>query len=217
MKKRVICIVLTICLLLLPGCQQNRENRANMELFRNGFKQLQELSSLHVRNEQYNETKLLTVRNEWRNGEDFYWSSDRGTRYLSYGGNYWTYDFPPHTDWEKRERRIESISTWWNNYEPDDFFVGYVTFRKDGEYIILEQTEDLGSDNCTFSRQISTNTFYIDEDGKIVRITLMMVTYSGREVEPGKIHSISKREYYITPMDAKEVEKQIQRQYQTLE
>jgi hypothetical protein len=92
-----------------------------------------------------------------------------------------------------------------------------VTFRKEGEYIVLTQEKDLGSNNCTFSRQISTNVFYMKEDGEIVRVTEMTVTYNGTEVNPEKIHSVRKSEYYITPMDAKEVEKQIQRQYQTLE
>ena len=215
MKKRLtLYIVLIVCLLVLPGCRQNKENRANMELFREGFKQLQELTSLHLRIDRYHGVELYSSKNEWRSGEDFYWTSTSETRCLSYGGNYWSYDFPSHTEWEKKVRPVESLSTWWNNYEADDFLAGYITFRREGEFIVLEQTVDQGSDNCTLSRQVSTNTFYMTEAGEVVQITRSTVTYSGPDANPEQVYSVRRDEYYITPMDAVEVEKKIQQQYQ---
>lgn len=218
MRKCISCIVLSICMLLLPGCQQNRENRANMELFRNGYKQLQELSSVHVRLEIYSgnswaDMELTGVTNEWRNGEDFYSTSDNGSRELYYLGNCWTMS-RLRPQWE-RNKRPSAMSTRWRNFEAVSFFAG-ATFKREGEYIVLEQRKDLGSDNCTFSRQISTNVFYMKENGEIVQATEMTVTYNGTDVNSEKIHSVSKRDYYIIPMDAKEVNFQIQRQYQTL-
>ena len=214
MKKRMICIFLGFFLLLLSGCGEK-------ELFRRGFEQLQELSVLHVRNEQYlgdnfGDLKLLTVRNEWRNGEDFYWEGDDGTKYLSYGERRWTIEPQQHTQWKQQSYPIEAHSKWWNNHEPETFLEGTVSVRREGEYIVLEQNLDLGSANCTLSRQISTTTFYMRQSGEIARITLVTVTYNGYEIDAEDIRSVSKHEYYITPLDAAVAEEKIQAQHQTV-
>lgn len=238
MKKRILCLFLALFLLLLPGCGQEQKSEQEKlsgseverlleqegereKLFCSWFKQLQEQAAMHVRNEQYYgksiaDIKLLAVRNEWRSGEDFYWEDDDGARYLSCGDERWTIDPPQHTQWKQRDYRIESFSNWWNESEPERFLTGEVTIRREGAYIVLEQYKDHGSNNCTLSKQTSTNTFYVDEDGGIVRITRMTVTYNGTQVAPGGIHSVSKAEYYITAMDVDEAHAKIQAQYQTV-
>lgn len=223
MKKRMICILLLLCMLvLLPGCRQMRANRANMKLFRSGYARLQGLSSVYVRNEQYaegdtnpEEMRLLVTREEWRNGEDFYREDTAGDRFLSFGGKYWDYDGHIQKQWREYSHP-DSVSSWWKNRTAESFFAGQVTFREEGEFILLELTQDLGSDNCTFSRQIDNTTVYMRKDGEITRCTRELITYSGREVDPEKIHSISKSEYYITPLDPEKTAQIIQTQYQAM-
>lgn len=218
MKKRIVCGMLILCLLLLPGCGQKRDNEM---LFRNGFERLKEQTAIHVRSEQYigndfSNHVLLRVRTEWRNGEDFYWEDEDGNRYLCCGSNYWTIQPQMHTQWKRRDHPIESYSTWWNDYEPEDFLTGEVTFRREGAYTLLIQRKDMGSNNCTLSRQIYTKTFYMGEDGEIVRITSAILTYDGIEAEPERIDSVMKTEYYLTSIDADTAEAKIQAQYKTV-
>lgn len=216
MRKRIICSLLMVCLLMLQGCGQDKE-----ALFCNGFERLRGMTAVHVRNEQYTGNdfenfKLLAVRNEWRVGEDFYWENDDGKRNLSYGGNYWTIDPRHHTEWKQTDYTIESFSKWWTNYEPEVFLSEETYFGREGEYVLLVQIEDHGSDNCTFSRQISTNTFYMNKDWEIVRITFMTVTYNGTQVDDEQIHSVSKNEYYISSVGTDEAEAKIREQYETV-
>lgn len=218
MKKQIVAILLTLSLLILPGCSQETDNE---ELFRRSFKQLQKQTVLHVCNEQYfgkniTDIKLLAVRDEWRNGEDFYWESNNEGQFLCYNQSYWTIQPNRHTQWKQHKNPISSFSDWWNDYSCEQFLEAEVTFRKEGKHIVLEQRKDHGFDNCTVSRQISTNTFYITKDGQIVRITLMTVTYNGIDADPNEIHSVTKQEYYITPVDANVAEEKILEQYRTV-
>ncbi len=216
MKKRIICILLTLCLLMLQGCGQDKET-----LFCSGFERLLEKTAVHVRNEQYSgkdfdNIELLAVRNEWRVGEDFYWESDDGNRSLCCGGNYWDIAPRHYTEWKQREVPIQSFSKWWTKYEPEVFLSGDAHFARVGEYVVLVQNEDHGSDNCTLSRQISTNYFYMDKDWEIVRITCTMVSYKGAEVDDEQIHSVSQKEYYISFVGADEAQAKIREQYETV-
>ena len=218
MKKQIVAILLTLSLLILPGCSQEIDNE---ELFRRSFKQLQKQTALHVRNEQYfgknlADIKLLAVRDEWRSGENFYWESADADQFLCYNQSYWTIQPNRHTQWKRHKNPISSFSDWWNDYSCEQFLEAEVTFRKEGKHIVLEQRKDHGFDNCTVSRQISTNTFYMTKDGQIVRITLMTVTYNGTEADPEEVHSVDKQEYYITPVDANVAEEKIMEQYRTV-
>lgn len=216
MKKRLVCIFLILCLLILPGCGQWWEDA---EQFRSGFTRLQELPAVHVREEHYygknfDDMELVLERDEWRSGEDFYRKNDDGTRYLSYGGNYWKSEKNRSVQWEQQSWPLYPISTW--NHDAQSYLTGAVIFRREGENIILEQREDLGSDNCTLSRQRSMTTVYMNENWDIFKITHMTETYSGMEVDPKKIHSVDTTVIYITPIDTSEAEERIQTQYKTL-
>ena len=218
MKKRIVAILLTLSLLILPGCDQEIDNE---ELFHRGFEQLQKQTALHVRNEQYYgenhaDIKLLAVRDEWRNGENFYWESNNADQYLCYNQSYWTIKPNRYTQWKHHNYPIDSFSDWWNEYSWEQFLEAEVTFRKEGKHIVLEQRKDHGSDNCTISRQISTNTFYMTRDGQIVRIALETVTYNGTEADPEEIDCVSRHEYYITPVDSNVAEGKILEQYRTV-
>lgn len=216
MKKRLVCIFLSLCLLILPGCGQWWEDA---EQFRSAFARLQALQSVYVHSEQYygsnfDDMELVLEREEWRNGEDFYRKNDDGEQYLSYGGNDWKSEKNRSVQWEQQSWPLYPISTW--NHDAQSYLTGAVVFLREGENIILEQRKDLGSDNCTFSRQRSMTTVYMNENWDILKITHMTETYKGREVDPNKIHSVQKTVTYITPIDASEAEEKIQTQYKSL-
>lgn len=197
------------------------EEDPRQTLFRQAVTQLQERTDIQVCQEQYygkdfESLKLLAVRNEWRSGEDFYWEDEEGTKYLSYGTGRWTVKPRQYTQWKQHEFDIESVFGWWYNTVAEDHLSGEVVFHEEDGYTVLEQTEDLGSANCTLSRQISIRTFYINGDGEIVRITRTLVSYNGTEADPGQIHSVSTNAYDIHTIEAAAAREKIRQQYQTV-
>lgn len=216
MRKRIACVVLTLCLLLLSGCRRKYTVR---ELFVDGYTKLQSQESVYVCRRQYTgdnyeNLKLLATYNEWRNGKEFYWESDEGKRCLSCSWGQWTVEPQWYTHWQPQMEDVQSYSDWWNDYIPEEFFVGTVKFRSEGEYTVMEREVKINEPNCTLEEQYIIDTFYIDPSGKITKITLEQVSYLLTSRAPEDVCSVRRTEYEIEYIASDVAAEKIQEQYQ---
>jgi len=217
MKKRlwIIGSIVLVAALLLGLSYLTAKDRC-----RRAYCALQETDTAHYTQQHYSNSKLSSTKEAWINRDVYLHYTDvhdlkniQDTWYIGVGDSHWQAEVedPESPLVWKHYGNGGPGKIWYHAWE----YFDRAQCRVRNFGMAVEFVTDLGSDNCTLSRQIETQTFYLDLRGKISKIQTELVTYNSHNIDPDDIHSNDNDIYTFHPTDPAQIREAILDVYET--
>ena len=204
MKKTTWALIIPCAILVILALTQSTYHRIVEKNFFELLENLNNSPSAHYKvtethtSIQDGKTSTYTYAKEyWFHNDSIFstWESDdEGKAYLKYGNQYFTKSLDPNAKWQKNIQTSFGTCIW-NSITPELLSACPMEIKKSGSYTDLIFTEDLGSMNCTFSRQVAEHTFRLNKNQELISYQFIFTTYNSQKIDASAVHSVEKKLY----------------------